>query len=110
MSDKIIETLQKVEDVEHRPVSLQTCVLYLKTCGVHYMAAIVLVAAAFSTLRVGSNFWLGYWSNDWKTNSTYAIKMSEYRLSVFIGLGLGQGISCEQKLQNKYIIWSTISY
>ncbi|XP_008553086.1 multidrug resistance-associated protein 1 isoform X1 [Microplitis demolitor] len=88
--EKIIEA----EKTETGSVKLRVYAHYLKSIGWFLSISTIIMNAIFQAFSIGSNIWISDWSND-KTvvvNGTVDDSKKLTYVSVYGGLGLGQGI------------------
>jgi hypothetical protein len=98
VKEKAGEIIAK-EKIEQGKVKASVFVTYFKACGYIFTAAAVFIAGLSTTAQIGSNVWLGQWSNDAKNgeNNTF------WRLGIYALLGFTQCIISISNLSSKFI-------
>ena len=73
-------------------VKLSVFVTYMKAVGIISCVCAALAYVCYMGFQVGTNIWLSVWSNDPIVNGTQNRALTDLRLGVYGGLGLGQGV------------------
>ncbi|XP_076628337.1 multidrug-Resistance like Protein 1 isoform X1 [Colletes latitarsis] len=94
---KLPEKLIDVEKSETGSVKWQVYSHYFKSIGWFLSISTIIMNAIFQGFSIGSNSWLGLWSDDnltdYYNNNTFNRAKQDVYLGVYGGLGLGQGLT-----------------
>ncbi|XP_053980762.1 multidrug resistance-associated protein 1 isoform X1 [Hylaeus volcanicus] len=94
---KLTEKLIEVEKTETGSVKWQVYSHYFKSIGWFLSITTIIMNAVYQGFSIGSNAWLGLWSDDnltdYSNNNTFDRAKQDMYLGVYGGLGLGQGIT-----------------